>query len=215
MHILCANGVDMQAICAEQALLEGDFARDVRVVLGADGRIVSAIGGATAEPNDIRVGAPLPAPVNNGVDYFEAGGRFGIGSDSNIRITLSEEIRTLEYSQRLKEQQRAALATETQSTARRLYADALAGGAQGAGRRSGAIEQGQWADPLALDATIIDLEGRWGDALLDSFMFAGDDRMLTDVWSAGRPLVAERRHVRHARITARYRQTIARLRTLL
>jgi formimidoylglutamate deiminase len=151
----------------------------------------------------------------NGVGYLEAGGRFGIGSDSNIRIALCEELRTLEYSQRLKEKQRAVLATDTQSTGRRLYSGALAGGAQAAGRRSGAIEQGQWADLLALDTTAIDLEGRSGDALLDSFIFAGADRMITDVWSAGRHLVTEGRHVRHAQIAARYRQTLARLRTLL
>ena len=153
--------------------------------------------------------------IFNGVGYLDAGGRFGIGSDSNIRIALSEELRTLEYSQRLRERQRAVLATESSSTGRRLYSGALAGGAQAAGRNSGAIAVGQWADLLALDTAAVDLEGRQGDALLDSFIFAGDDRMITDVWSAGRRLVSEGRHIRRAEIEVRYRQTMARLRDRL
>jgi formimidoylglutamate deiminase len=153
--------------------------------------------------------------IFNGVGYLDAGGRFGIGSDSNIRIALSEELRTLEYSQRLKERHRAVLATETMSTGRRLYSGVLAGGAQAAERQSGGIEQGQWADLLALDTAAVDLEGRQRDGLLDSFIFAGDDRMITDVWSAGRHLVREGRHVRRAGIEARYRQTMACLRDRL
>lgn len=153
--------------------------------------------------------------IFNGVSFIEAGGRFGVGSDSNIRIALSEELRTLEYSQRLRDRQRAVLATETLSTGRRLYSGAVAGGAQAAGRYSGAIEAGHWADLLALDTSAVDLEGRDGDALLDSFIFAGDDRMVSDVWSAGRHLVSEGRHLRRAGIEARYRQTMARLRDRL
>ena len=59
---------------------------------------------------------------------------------------------------------------------------AIAGGAQAAQRRSGSIAPGQWADLVALDTRAIDLEGRRGDALLDSYIFAGDDRMIGDVW---------------------------------
>lgn len=150
--------------------------------------------------------------IFNAVTYRDAGGQFGIGSDSNIRITLSEELRTLEYSQRLRDRHRAVLATETASTGRELYARAAQGGARAAQRQSGALEVGKWADLLALDTTAIDLEGREGDALLDSFIFAGDDRMIGDVWSAGRHLVREGRHIRHDAIAARYRHVMAALR---
>lgn len=150
--------------------------------------------------------------IFNGTTFLDAGGRFGIGSDSNIRIALAEELRTLEYSQRLSERGRAVLATEDLSTGRRLFAGAVAGGAQAAQRRSGSIAPGQWADLVALDTRAIDLEGRRGDALLDSYIFAGDDRMIGDVWSAGRHLVQGGRHVRRDAIANRYRKTMAALR---
>lgn len=150
--------------------------------------------------------------IFNGTTFLDAGGRFGVGSDSNIRIALAEELRTLEYSQRLSERGRAVLATEDLSTGRRLFAGAVAGGAQAAQRRSGSIAPGQWADLVALDTRAIDLEGRRGDALLDSYIFAGDDRMIGDVWSAGRHLVQGGRHVRRDAIANRYRKTMAALR---
>ncbi len=150
--------------------------------------------------------------IFNGVTFLDAGGRFGIGSDSNIRIALSEELRTLEYSQRLSERGRALLATEALSTGRRLFSAAVAGGAQAAQRASGAIAPGQWADLIALDTTAIDLDGCKGDALLDSYIFAGDDRMIGDVWSAGRHLVRAGRHIHRDAIANRYRRTMAALR---
>lgn len=149
--------------------------------------------------------------IFNGLAYVEAGGRFGIGSDSNIRIALSEELRTLEYSQRLRDRHRAVLATETASTGRVLFSGALDGGAQAIGRQSGTIAVGNWADLLALDTTDVDLEGRQGDAMLDSFVFAGDDRMIGDVWSAGRHMVQAGRHRHRTTIEARYRRTMASL----
>ena len=149
--------------------------------------------------------------IFNAVTYRDAGGRFGIGSDSNIRITLSEELRTLEYSQRLRDRLRAVLATDAASTGRVLFSGAVQGGAQALQRQSGALAEGNWADLLALETTSVDLEGRMGDALLDSFIFAGDDRMIGDVWSAGRHLVREGRHLRRDAIAARYRQTMASL----
>ncbi len=150
--------------------------------------------------------------IFNGAAFLQAGGRIGIGSDSNIRIALTEELRTLEYSQRLRDRGRAILATEEQSTGRRLFSAAVAGGAQAARRASGAIIPGQWADLVALDTDAIDLEGREGDALLDSFIFAGDDRMIADVWSAGRHLVRTGRHIHRDAIAQRYRKTMAALR---
>ena len=146
--------------------------------------------------------------IFDGVGYLAHGGRFGIGSDSNIRISLSEELRTLEYSQRLRDRGRAMLATDTASTGRRIFDGMVKGGAQAAGRHSGVIAAGQWADLLALDLSAVDLEGRRGDTLLDSFIFAGDDRMVSDLWSAGRHVVRSGRHIHRDAITSRYRQTM-------
>ncbi|MEO1113413.1 MAG: formimidoylglutamate deiminase [Pseudomonadota bacterium] len=153
--------------------------------------------------------------IFDGVRYLQAGGRFGIGSDSNIRISLSEELRTLEYSQRLRDKSRAAVATPEKSTGRVLFEGAVSGGAQAAGRNAGSIAEGCFADLLALDATAIDLDGREGDEILDAFIFAGDDRMVCDVWSAGRHVVRGGKHVKGDAIRAAYRATMTRLRNRL
>lgn len=146
--------------------------------------------------------------IFNAPTYLANSGRFGIGSDSNVRISLSEELRTLEYSQRLRDRHRAVLATDTASTGRVLFSGAVAGGAQAVGRKSGSIEVGEWADLLALDGTHVDLEDRVGDSVLDSYVFAGDDRMISDVWSAGRHMVKGGHHVHRDQINRRYRQTM-------
>ena len=151
--------------------------------------------------------------IFDGVRYLGAGGRFAIGSDSNIRIALSEELRTLDYSQRLRDRSRAALATAELSTGRVLYEGALKGGAAAGARESGALKPGLWADLLALDAEAVDLIGRSGDAMLDTWIFAGDDRLVKDVWAAGRHVVSEGRHKDHAAITARYAATMRRLKS--
>ncbi|MEF3047524.1 formimidoylglutamate deiminase [Pseudotabrizicola sp. L79] len=147
--------------------------------------------------------------IFDGLRWFDAGGVMAIGSDSNIRIALAEELRTLDYSQRLRDHSRAALATSDLSTGRRLFQAACAGGAQAAGRHSGQIAPGLWADLMALEADHVDLAGRQGDRLLDAWIFAGDDRMVTDVWSAGRHMVQGGRHVARAQIVAAYRRAVA------
>ncbi|MBO9506596.1 formimidoylglutamate deiminase [Thalassospira sp. A3_1] len=149
--------------------------------------------------------------IFDGVRYLNAGGTIGVGSDSNIRISLSEELRTLEYSQRLRDKSRAALATPEKSTARRLFDAVAKGGAQAAGRDAGRIEVGALADLMALDGTAVDLIGRTGDTILDTYVFAGDDRMVRDVWSAGRHVVTEGRHIAHDTITSRYRKVMEQL----
>ncbi len=149
--------------------------------------------------------------IFDGVRYLNAGGVIGVGSDSNIRISLSEELRTLEYSQRLRDNSRAALATEEKSTARRIFDAAAIGGARAAGRDSGRIEVGALADLMALDGSAVDLIGRTGDTILDTYIFAGDDRMVRDVWSAGRHVVTEGRHIAHDAITDRYRKVMEQL----
>ena len=149
--------------------------------------------------------------IFDGVAWAAAGGAFGVGSDSNIRIGLSEELRTLDHSQRLRDHSRAALATADRSTGRVLLESAARGGAQATARHAGAIEAGRLADLMALDTDRIDLEGRTGDMLLDSWIFASDDRAVSDVWAAGRHQVREGRHVDHDAITRRYRETARRL----
>lgn len=149
--------------------------------------------------------------IFDGVRWLAEGGQIAIGSDSNIRISLSEELRTLDYSQRLRDRSRAALASREKSTGRRLFDAALAGGAIAAGRDCGRIAPGAWADLMTLDHSHADLTGRSGDMILDTYIFAGDDHMVRDVWSAGRHLVQSGRHIRRDEISANYVQTMTAL----
>ncbi|MBL3564471.1 formimidoylglutamate deiminase [Rhodovulum sulfidophilum] len=150
--------------------------------------------------------------IFDGVRWGQAGGRFGVGSDSNIRISLSEELRTLDYSQRLRDRTRAALATGDRSTGRVLFQGAAEGGAQAAGRASGGLAVGNWADLLALGDMGPDGIGRQGDLLLDTWIFARDDRAVSDVWAAGRHVVRGGRHIRRDEIVAGYAAAMRRLR---
>ena len=149
--------------------------------------------------------ANLGDGIFDGADFLAAGGGFGIGSDSNVRIALAEELRTLEYSQRYRAHRRAVLCAPGGSVGRTLFDTALKGGAQALGRDAGAIAPGQWADLTALDADNLTLADLSGDALLDAWIFAGDDNAVSDVWSAGRHVVSDGRHVKRQVIEARYR----------
>jgi formiminoglutamate deiminase len=151
--------------------------------------------------------ANLGDGIFNGAAFLQAGGRFGIGTDSHIRVDAAEEIRTLEYSQRLRDRARNALAAEGHSTGRTLYVAACRDGAAAIGRNTGAIATGEIADIVALDAGHPILAGRKDDAALDSWLFSGDRSIVRDVWVAGRHLVAEGRH--HAREGIRNRFAVA------
>ena len=159
--------------------------------------------------------ASLGDGIFDGARYVTHGGKFGIGSDSNIRISLIEELRGLEYSQRLRDHGRAVLATAEQSTGRVLWQGAAAGGAQAAGRAAGAIVAGSWADLVALDGKMPDLEARDGDLVLDALVFSGDNRCIAEVWSAGRHVVHAGQHINKAMILADYRRVLARLRDVI
>jgi formimidoylglutamate deiminase len=159
--------------------------------------------------------ANLGDGIFDGARFLAAGGAFGIGSDSNVRISLTEELRLYEYSQRLAQKGRAILASPEKSTGRTLYEGALQGGAQAAGRATGAILSGNWADLVALDLSGPDFEGRKGDAILDTLIFAADDRRIAHVWSAGRPIVQNHRHIARDAVTRTFARTMTRLRGAL
>ncbi|UWQ96361.1 formimidoylglutamate deiminase [Rhodobacteraceae bacterium M385] len=151
----------------------------------------------------------------DGIRWANAGGAMAVGSDSNIRIALAEELRTLDYSQRLRDGTRAAFASADKSTGRRLFDAVLEGGAQATQRNAGKLEVGAWADMLTLDTGSEHLWGRRGDTALDAWIFAGDDRLVRDVWSAGRHMVTGGQHRRRAEIVAAYKQTIDALKDAL
>ena len=144
----------------------------------------------------------------NGSEYLAAQGTFGIGSDSNVNISLTEELRTLEYSQRLKHQERNVLVDGTGSTGRALYTGAAKGGAQAIGRNSGEIQIGALADLVAIDSQDATLCALSDDQLLDGLVFAAKDSVVTDVWSAGRHQVQSRHHIHADVITGNYKAAI-------
>ena len=155
--------------------------------------------------------ASLGDGVFKATAWLGAGGALAIGSDSNIRISLTEELRALEYSQRLRDRSRAALAMPDASTGRRLFDAVNHGGALASGRDGASISEGRLADLVAIDDGHIDLAGRTGDTLLDSYIFAGDDSLVTDVWSAGRHMVREGQHIAREAILGRYRAIMQQL----
>lgn len=153
--------------------------------------------------------------IFDGMGWAAQGGRMAIGSDSNIRISLTEELRTLEYSQRLRDRSRAAFAVPGRSTGRQLFDAVTAGGAQASGRRTGKLAVGHWADLLALDTAGVHLAEREGDTALDAWIFAGDDRLVQDVWAAGRHMVQGGRHIHRDALTGAYRAALHDLRAAL
>lgn len=159
--------------------------------------------------------ANLGDGIFDGTGWAAAGGAFGFGTDSNIRITLAGEARMLEYSQRLGQKARAVLATGAQSTGRRLLEGAAEGGARAAGREAGQIRIGAWADLMVLDTGRLALEGRQGDELLDGWIFADAEAPVRDLWSAGRRLVSGSRHQARDTVEARFRRVMQGLRARL
>jgi formimidoylglutamate deiminase len=154
--------------------------------------------------------ASLGDGIFNGAEYLANGGRFGVGTDSNIQIGAADELRLLEYAQRLKLRTRNVVAHEGESTGAQLYTQALAGGAQALGRAIGAIETGKRADFVALDPAHPDLASGTATAL-DSYVFVAGSALVQTVIVGGETVVSDRQHKLHDAITARYRKIIARL----
>ncbi len=151
----------------------------------------------------------------NGPDYLAAGGAFGLGSDSNVRISLTEELRTLEYSQRLRDLQRNVMVKDTGSVGKTLYLGAAAGGAQALGRKAGEIKPGYLADLVAIDSQHPYLCSLTDDQIFDGLCFAADDSVISDTWAAGRHMVQGGRHIKRDAIIANYQAAIAQLKTSL
>ncbi len=146
------------------------------------------------------------------VPFLHDGGRFGIGSDSNLCTSPVEELRWLDYVRRLGAGRRGALqGAPGASVGARLLAAAAAGGAQALARPCGAIAPGMLADLVVLDPGHPSLAGRRGAALLDGWVFAGNATPVRHVMVAGRWVVQHGAHVRGAEIAAAFSRTMRRL----
>ena len=148
---------------------------------------------------------PLP-------DFLAAGGTFGVGSDSNVTVSPSSELRLLEYGQRLHHRRRNVVSrAEDASTGTTLYREALRGGSQAAGRPVGGLVAGNRADIVVLDGEHATLTGRVGDSILDSWVFAEAGCPVLDVMVGGRWVVRSGLHPLQDSAVEGYRKTLARL----
>lgn len=144
--------------------------------------------------------------------YFEAGGAFGVGTDSNVYIDAAAELRGLEYGQRLALKARNLLAAaEGDSVGRTLFDAAISGGALALGAPPPRLAVGSPADIVDLDLDHASLHNRHGDAVLDSWIFAAGGSAVRSVWRAGRKVVADGRHVARPRLLGAYREAMSRL----
>ena len=146
------------------------------------------------------------------VDYRRHGGAIAIGSDSHITVSPAEDIRMLEYSQRLRDRTRNALAGGPgQSTGRTLFDAVLKGGAQSMAHPIGALAPGYRADITVLDTDHPALIGREKDDALDAWIFSGGNLCVKDMIVGGIHVVKDRHHAREDEITRNFRAAIRRL----
>ncbi|MEG3126037.1 formimidoylglutamate deiminase [Sphingomonas sp. GB1N7] len=138
--------------------------------------------------------------------FAKASGRFGIGSDSNVRIDAAEELRLLEYGQRLSLRRRGVLARGGVSTGRALFDAALDGGAMALGAAPPCLAPGMSADIVALKSDPTAME----DQVLDRWIFARGAGAIEAVWRNGRQYVVEGRHIQREAIERRFALASAR-----
>ncbi len=144
--------------------------------------------------------------------YLAAGGRFGIGSDSNVLIDAAEELRLLEYGQRLTRRSRAIIATaDRPSVGGSLFSAARDGASRALGVATGAIAPGAPLDALSLRRDHPAFVGRTGDAVLDGWIFAARGGAVDTVWRRGEKVVVAGRHIRDEAIGEAFRQTLQRI----
>ncbi len=155
--------------------------------------------------------ANLGDGIFDAVDFLRHAGTFGVGSDSNISISLPQELRMLEYSQRLRDRARNRLSSPQQSTGRILFDHAAVGGARALGSSSGRIAAGARADFVVLDGNDPSLFCKSGDGILDAWIFASFAASVREVYVAGAKLVADGRHLRRAAVESQWRKILPRL----
>jgi formimidoylglutamate deiminase len=163
--------------------------------------------------------ANLGDGIFNGPELLAHGGVFGIGSDSNVLIGVADELRQLEYSQRLAQRARnvmvgkdsagkASVGKAWASTGRALFDAAVKGGSQALGVAACGLAEGAFADIVSLDKRQIALAGRSDDAILDSWIFGAGHSLVDCVWARGRKVVQDGHHHHREAIAQRFRNAL-------
>ncbi len=156
--------------------------------------------------------ANLGDGIFSGEKWLKEGGKFGVGTDSNIKISLFEELRTLEYSQRLKNKKRIVLKPTNHFTiGRNLIESILGGGELASGRKTGKIKTGYWADILALDLSSFHYSLLNNDEKLNYLIFSENEKIIDSVFSAGRWVVKGGNHIEKEKISSKYMETLEKI----
>ena len=144
--------------------------------------------------------------------FLKAGGQFGIGTDSHVATTVADELRLLEYGQRLAARRRNCLAAGPGgSVGRRLFEAALAGGARAAGVAPAGIAVGAPADLVVLDGASPYVATATDDDILDRWLFGGLGPVVADVMIGGRWRIRDGRHAAEAAIDRAFMAALRRL----
>jgi len=172
---------------------------------------------ATASGATAVVCPTTEADLGDGVfrtaEWLKNGAALAIGSDSNVRISVTEELRLLEYNERLRSGHRNVLTTKDSTCGMFLYQHAVESGATALGQAIGKLEPGYRADLLVLDGEHELLVGKQPDAVLDSWVFAGDNTMLESVWVAGKCVIEHGHHQSEASLRAGFTRVVKALQT--
>ena len=145
-------------------------------------------------------------------EFLAENGTFAIGSDSHISVNPIEELRWLEYAQRLIRQQRAILATPEQaSVGQNLWQQAAIGGAQSTNSNTGSLAIGKQADLLVLDSDKTKLFANANQYLLDSVIFASQQNPVADVMVNGQWVIKAQQHAEQVITSEKFAELLVRL----
>ncbi|MDE5442388.1 formimidoylglutamate deiminase [Bradyrhizobium sp. CSA207] len=145
-------------------------------------------------------------------EFLDAGGAFGVGTDSNVLVGVADELRQLEYGQRLKHRERNVLSSAPGvSTGRALFDHALVGGARALAQETVGLAPGARADIVTLDSAHPSLAGRSRDAVIDGWIFAATSGAIDCVWAGGDKVVEGGRHRLRQSARERFNASVRRL----
>lgn len=145
------------------------------------------------------------------VPFLQDGGRLGVGTGSNLRLSPTSLLRALEFGQRQRNRARSQLARPGATVGRTLFDLARLGGSQALGQPAAGIAVEAPADLVVLDTSHPAFAGRTGDLLLDAWVFVAGSAAVREVFVAGRHLVRDGRHRDRDRILMRFRAVMERL----